>query len=55
MGPREIARASGLGLRTVYDLIDGGELPAFRTGKWIRVTRRAYEAWLDRLGKNAAA
>jgi excisionase family DNA binding protein len=54
MTPRQVADASGLGLRTVYLLIDSGELPAFRTGKWFRVTRAAYERWLRGKGKNAA-
>jgi excisionase family DNA binding protein len=54
MTARQVADASGLGLQTVYRMFKSGELPAFRTGKWYRMTRAAYERWLTRNGKTAA-
>jgi excisionase family DNA binding protein len=54
MTARQVADASGLGLQTVYRMFESGELPAFRTGAWYRVTRAAYERWLARRGKTAA-
>jgi excisionase family DNA binding protein len=42
----ETARLLGVSRRTVYELISTGELPAFRVGGQLRLSKRALAAWL---------
>jgi excisionase family DNA binding protein len=39
--PAEVAEQAGIGLRTVYDLMDRGDLPSVRLGRSRRVPRAA--------------
>jgi excisionase family DNA binding protein len=42
----EAARILSLSKRTVYELIASGQLPAFRVGGSLRLSRDAVAAWL---------
>lgn len=44
LSPREVATRLGLGLTTVYTLMDRGELPSTRIGTTRRIARSAVEA-----------
>src|SRR3954462_13992568 len=48
MGSPDAARYLGLGLRTLYRLIDVGELPAFQLGRVIRLRRHELDDYLER-------
>jgi excisionase family DNA binding protein len=44
---RQVARALGVVSRTVYGLIDAGQLPGYRIGRVIRVRRNDLDRYLD--------
>jgi excisionase family DNA binding protein len=44
---REASEVLSVSKRTVYDLIAAGELPAFRVGGQLRLSRAALTAWLE--------
>jgi hypothetical protein len=46
MTARDIAVESGIGLETVYELLDGGALEYFMAGTRRYVKRPVYERWL---------
>ena len=48
MSSGEAADALGLRTRTLYRLIDEGQLPAYRFGRVIRLKRHEVEAFVDR-------
>jgi excisionase family DNA binding protein len=48
MSTGEAADALGLRTRTLYRLIDEGQLPAYRFGRVIRLRRHEVEAFIDR-------
>jgi hypothetical protein len=48
MSSGEAADALGLRTRTLYRLIDEGQLPAYRFGRVIRLRRDEIEAFIDR-------
>lgn len=48
MSTGEAADALGLRTRTLYRLIDEGQLPAYRFGRVIRLRRNEVEAFIDR-------
>lgn len=48
MGTTEVATYLGLSLRTVYRLIDTGEIPAFQLGRVIRCRRHEVDEYLER-------
>jgi excisionase family DNA binding protein len=52
--PREIARATGIGILTIYDLLKSGELPSKKVGKRFYGSRMGYEQWLAGFGQPAA-
>ena len=43
---REAARVLSVSIRTVYALIESGQLPAFRVGGQLRLSRDVLVAWL---------
>jgi excisionase family DNA binding protein len=43
---REAARVLSVSVRTVYGLIESGQLPAFRVGGQLRLSRTVLAAWL---------
>ena len=45
---RAVSEATTLPLSTLYDAIAGGELPAVRIGRAVRVEERDVVAWIDR-------
>ena len=47
MGTAEAARYLGLTSRTVYRLIDEGQLPAYKFGRVIRLKRADVEAFVE--------
>src|SRR3954471_12126313 len=48
MGTPDVAKYLGVTLRTVYRLIDLGELPAYQLGRVIRCRKHEVDAYLDR-------
>ena len=40
--------ASGIQLLTLYRIIDGGELPAYKVGRVIRLRRADVDAYIER-------
>ena len=47
-GAPAAARYLGLGLVTLYKLIDAGDLPAYRLGRVIRLRRAEIDAFIER-------
>lgn len=47
MGCPEAARQVGVTTRTLYRIIDQGELPAYRIGRVIRLRRLDVATWLE--------
>lgn len=47
LGTAEAARYLGITTRTLYRLIDGGELPAFKFGRVIRLKQADVEAFVE--------
>jgi excisionase family DNA binding protein len=45
--PRQAAPLLNVSLRTLYTLIERGELPVFRVGGQYRLSRSTLAAWLD--------
>ncbi|HVM00810.1 MAG TPA: helix-turn-helix domain-containing protein [Egibacteraceae bacterium] len=43
----EASRRLGVGLRTLYRMIDGGELPAYKLGRVIRIREQDLEAFVE--------
>ena len=56
MSPRDISRESGIGLISIYRLLQSGDLPSKLIGNRYYVSRAAYVRWLQRMGggENAA-
>lgn len=52
--PREIARRLDVSERTVYRLIERGQLRAIRVGRVVRIPVDAFEEFLRRFGGRAA-
>jgi excisionase family DNA binding protein len=49
LGTREAAEALGISLRTLYRLIDEGELTAYQIGRNIRLREGDVSAYLDKV------
>jgi excisionase family DNA binding protein len=50
LSPADANKNTGIGLRTIYDAIHAGELPAVRLGeRRIRIRPESLEAWLKSL------
>ena len=47
LGTQEAARHLGITPRTLYRLIDAGEIPAYKLGRVLRVKLRDVEVFLD--------
>lgn len=47
MGSAEAARYLGITTRTLYRLIDSGDLPAYKLGRVIRLKRSDVEAFIE--------
>jgi excisionase family DNA binding protein len=47
LSTREAARQLGVTVRTLYRLVDGGELAAYRIGRVFRIKQTDLEAFLD--------
>lgn len=47
LGTAEAARYLGITTRTLYRLIDGGELPAFKFGRVIRLKQADVESFIE--------
>jgi excisionase family DNA binding protein len=47
LGTKEAARYLGITQRTLYKLINAGQLPAYKIGRVIRVRRDEVDAFLD--------
>ena len=43
----EASRHVGIGLRTLYRLIDAGEIPAYKVGRVIRLRQDEVDAWIE--------
>jgi excisionase family DNA binding protein len=43
----EAARRLGIGARTLYRLIDEGQIPAYKFGRVIRLQEREVDAFID--------
>jgi excisionase family DNA binding protein len=52
VGPREVARITGLGVAAVYGLLRSGEMPSIKVGKKYFVPRSALLKWLENCGGN---
>ncbi len=48
LGTREAARQLGITTRTLYRLIDGGDLPAYKFGRVIRLKQAEVDAFVER-------
>jgi excisionase family DNA binding protein len=46
---------SGLGINQMYRAIERGDIPSIRVGRRILLPRKAFLAWLNGDGPNAAA
>lgn len=46
MGTKEAAAYLGVNLRTLYRFIDGGDLPAYKFGRVIRLRRDEIDAFI---------
>lgn len=46
---KEVAQAMTVSVKTVYRLIEDGELPSFRIGKVIRIRPQDVDAYLNRV------
>ncbi len=44
-----LAKELGVRMRTIYRIIDAGELPAYKLGRVIRIKRADVEAYLERV------
>lgn len=44
--PKEVAAELKVSVRSIHRLIERGELPAFRVGGLIRISQRAFNAWV---------
>lgn len=44
----EVSKRLGIGLRTLYRLIDEGQLPAYKFGRVIRLQQREVEEFIER-------
>ena len=53
MSTAEVATLLGITLRTLYRLIDEGELPAYKMGRLIRLRTAEVEAYRDAHGGGA--
>lgn len=51
----EIAARMGLGEMLVYRLLDEGEIPAIRLGRWWIISRTRFEQWEATFGGGKAA
>ena len=49
LGTKEACQHLGVTVRTLYKLIDEGELRAYRPGRVIRLRRRDLDAFLERV------
>jgi excisionase family DNA binding protein len=47
MSTAEASRTLGIGLRTLYRLIDEGQLPAYKFGRVIRLQAAEVDAFID--------
>lgn len=47
LNTKEAARRLGIAPSTLYKLIDGGELPAYRFGRVIRLQQAEVDAFID--------
>lgn len=47
LGTKEAAAALGITPRTLYRLIDEGEVPAYKLGRVLRLRRAEIDAYLD--------
>jgi excisionase family DNA binding protein len=52
--PQDLAKATGIGLVSIYEILRAGELPVLRIGKRFYVPEIAYRNWLAGLGRPAA-
>ena len=48
LGVPAVARKLGLVLSTLYRIIDAGDLPAYKTGRVIRIRRADVDEYLSR-------
>lgn len=48
LGAPDLARLLGIDLRTVYRILDRGEIPAYKIGRVIRIQRADVDAYLER-------
>ncbi len=44
--PKEVAAELKVSVRSIHRLVERGELPAFRVGGLIRISQRAFNAWV---------
>ncbi len=51
----EVARLIGRSPERTYGLVSTGVIPGVKIGKHVRVPRRAFEKWIDRLNERALA
>lgn len=51
----EVARLLGVGRAAAYTAVRLGQLPAVRVGRLVRIPRRAFERWLDKIEDNVFA
>ncbi len=47
LGSKETAEVLGISLRTIYRLVDDGQLPAYQIGRVIRFKRDEVEAFIE--------
>lgn len=47
LSTREAARRLGITTRTLYRLIDGGQIPAYKFGRVIRLQETEVESFID--------
>ncbi|NNN12705.1 MAG: helix-turn-helix domain-containing protein [Acidimicrobiaceae bacterium] len=47
LGSKETAEMLGISLRTIYRLVDDGQLPAYQIGRVIRFKRDEVEAFIE--------
>lgn len=55
MGAPAAAKYMGISLRTLYSILDTGELPAYKLGRVIRMKRADVDAYLEAAASGRAA
>lgn len=53
MAAPEVAERLGIGKRRVYQLVQAGRLPGVKSGRRTLIPRRAFEAYIEQINRDA--